>query len=376
MDTLTNGQQTADEDRISLHLNENEEDDDDDDDEDNNNNDNGDHKEKNNAKNQSMIYESDSIVKISKQPVVELPPTTNNIVNNTKSSGGRKTKNSKPAAKRRQTIDSMDLRQLVLRNNNINDLRAKFVQSIDVNKHQVIVDYNILAFMENTEPESDDLMEERMKKFIEKFKKNYTNVQHIEYKIDNKLYCAIDMIYFLPMLFRQFEYRQNLAENRKILDDILKRLDRLTTEKTKNESSSSSTGPPPSKKKRKVEHPVVSDTEDENATAVATNTTTTTQESGEKNIRLYSIGSGGDFYLMCRKKQNFVDGQKNLQKKYGKCKLLKTWNNRIDVKDIGKLILVKFPQMKWNARTNILTNVKGREISETDLVNHLVKTLK
>ena len=89
---------------------------------------------------------------------------------------------------------------------------------------------------------------------------------------------------------------------------------------------------------------------------------------------MYSIGN--DFYLMCRKKQNFVDGQKNLKRKYGNCRLLKTWNNHIDIKDIGKKILHKFPQMKWNARTNILTNSKNKQVSETELLHFLVKVLK
>lgn len=99
------------------------------------------------------------------------------------------------------------------------------------------------------------------------------------------------------------------------------------------------------------------------------------KKSMERNIRLYSIGSS-DFYLMCRKKQNVIDGQKNLEKKFGQCNLLKTWNNRTNVKDIGKLILQKFPHLKWNARTNIITNCRNKQVSQSDLLSYLVKTIK
>lgn len=250
----------------------------------------------------------------------------------------KKKKRTAKVTHRRQTVDTLDLRQLVLRNNVNNDIRSKLVQSLNMNKNQIVIDYNVLAFMENTEVESDEEMEVRMKRFIETLRRDYIGIQYMEYRSDNKLYCVMDIVYFLPVLFNRAEHRELAKLNRKSLDEILERLDNLSSIK-------------------KPEAPTEEVTED-----------------GDRNIRLYSIGS--DFYLMCRKKQNVIDGQKNLEKKFGKCRLLKTWNNRTNVKDIGKLILQKFPHLKWNARTNIITNSRLKEVSENDLLNYLVKNIK
>lgn len=321
-------------------------------------------------------------------------------------------------AKRRQTIDTFDLRRLVLNNNTNNDIRSKMLQSFNLSKNQIVIDYNILAFLENRDVESDDIMESRMIKFINNFKNNYKGIQHIEYKINNKLFCSLDIIYFLPILFNRHESQELIHLNSKSLDIILDRLNVLTEKiltsinsthnsnadtiknvgcnnarKLKTQQSMSSTTSPTKHdggggnvnntngNGSSVTIPVKSMATV--ASSVATKMDTTTASSSnvfertvtpERNIRLYQIG--GDFYLMCRKRQNFIDGQKNLEKKYGKCRLLKTWNNRNDVKNIGKLILNKFPSMKWNARTNILTNSKSKPISENDLLNYLIKIVK
>lgn len=340
------------------------------------------------------VYESDSIVRI--QPAVA--PKTSTTKNKP---SGNKSRNKMPKApvQRRQTIDSMDLRQLVLRNNTNSDIRSKLMQSFSLNKNQIVIDYNILAFMENRDLEDDAAMEARMKKFISAFKKNYKGVQHIEYKIDNKLYCAIDIVYFLPILFNKFENKELSQLNRKTLNDIVRRLDTLSAKITGKPVPSSAR----SAKQSQVEKSPtaaasssvfagkspISETDEEDedeemnggskdaAPASKAKKATSTSNAGtnDRNIRLYAIGN--DFYMMCRKRQNFVDGQKNLEKKYGKCcRLIKTWNNRTDVKDIGKSILVKFPHMKWNARTNILTNSKSKPVSEGDLLNYLVKVIK
>lgn len=341
MDTLDTVHQQNNEDDISLNI---EHEDEEDDDYINNNDSNS-------------VYESDSIVKISQQPVIEPFPSTTTIKNNTLQ---KKEKSTKILSKRRKTIDSLDLRQFVLRKNNLNDLREQLTQSLNLNKHQIVIDYNILAFIENIDIENDNVMEERMKKFIEKFQKNYKGVQHAEYKINNKLYCAIDVIYFLPILFHNFEYRENHIINRKILDGIVQRLDILTERVLETPA-----------KKRKLDSTIIP--EDNEKNIISDNTLK--NGINTKSLRLYSLGNG-DFYLMYRKKQNFIDGQKNLEKKFGKCKLLKMWNDTVDIKDVCKLLLLKFPQLKWNARTNILTNSKTSTISGNDLVNHLVKILK
>lgn len=293
---------------------------------------------------------------------------------------------------RRQTIDTTNLRQLVLRNNTNNEIRSKLTQTLNLNKNQIIIDYNILAFMENREVESDTVMEARMAKFISSFKKNYKGIQHIEYKINNKLFCAIDIIYFLPILFNKSENRDLAQLNRKSIDAILDRLDLLSEKLLPNSTKMSATA---SAKRSNMpstipeifsNHATTSDATmsksskkpvQKSGTSAPTLPTTSSNSSespGDRNIRLYQIGS--DYYLMCRKKQNFVDGQKNLEKKYGKCRLLKVWNNRNDVKHIGKLILLKFPHMKWNARTNILSNSKNKQVSENDLLNYLIKVIK
>ena len=291
---------------------------------------------------------------------------------------------------RRQTIDTTNLRQLVLRNNNNNEIRSKLTQTLNLNKNQIIIDYNILAFMENREIESDHIMENRMTKFINSFKKKYKGIQHIEYKINNKLFCAIDIIYFLPILFNKSENRELAQLNRKNIDAILERLD-LLSEKLLPKTTKLA---PLNTQKKTLSTNNLSSSSSNNSTNniipenYAQNATTSIDSSGknqkktnkqpetmgDRNIRLYQIGS--DYYLMCRKKQNFVDGQKNLEKKYGKCRLLKVWNNRNDVKYIGKLILSKFPHMKWNARTNILSNSKNKQVSENDLLNYLIKVIK
>ena len=286
---------------------------------------------------------------------------------------------------RRQTIDTTNLRQLVLRNNNNNEIRSKLTQTLNLNKNQIIIDYNILAFMENREIENDSIMESRMAKFISNFKKNYKGIQHIEYKINNKLFCAIDIIYFLPILFNKSENRELAQLNRKSIDAIMERLDLLSEKllpkstkltplnKSKSNTSSSSS--------HNVTIPEIFTQTASTSSDATLKTTKKTNKINmpsdavaDRNIRLYQIGS--DYYLMCRKKQNFVDGQKNLEKKYGKCRLLKVWNNRNDVKYIGKLILSKFPHMKWNARTNILSNSKNKQVSENDLLNYLIKVIK
>ncbi|WBR61454.1 hypothetical protein [Drosophila suzukii associated hytrosavirus 1] len=313
------------------------------------------------------VYQSDSIVRLA-------PPSTLSTKSTTKNKSSRKMP--KVSAQRRQTIDSMDLRQLVLRNNNNNDVRSKIMQSFNLNKNQIIIDYNILAFMENRDIEDDNAMEARMKKFINSFKKNYKGIQHIEYKIDNKLYCAIDIIYFLPILFNKFESRDMSNINRKTLDDIIKRLDVLSEKLLANTKDVQKPVSMEISSDNIQETPITSEDSSKHSSVVVkpAKKITSPESPNDRNIRLYSIGI--DFYLMCRKKQNFVDGQKNLEKKYGKCHLLKTWNNRTDVKDIGKLILLKFPHMKWNARTNILTNSKNKPTSEADLLTYLNKVIK
>lgn len=270
-------------------------------------------------------------------------------------------KTHKPKTKeiqRRQTIDSYDLRQLVLRNNTQTDLHSKFLHSINLNKNQVIVDYNVLAFLENNEIEDNSIMEARMIKFISKLKSDYKSIQYIEYKIDNQLFCAIDLVYFLPILMHYTQNRDLIDLQRRTFEDIYKRLDSVLNYLMPASSSKTLQLPP---------------TDSDSSSLLKDEEKQSTVES-DRNIRLYQIGT--DFYLMCRKKQHFVDGQKNIEKKYGKCKLLKTWKNHTDTKKIGKLILSKFPHLKWNARTNIISNSPHKHVSENELLNYLVKVIK
>lgn len=230
-----------------------------------------------------------------------------------------KLKQKMPSIRRRKTIDT------------INKTSVPITSFISNNK--IVIDYNALAFIENIALESDEKMENRMIKFIGNLKNNYINVQYVEYKTNNKLYCALDIIYGLPILLNLFENKEPHGKPR-----------------------ASSPPPPPQRqptKKKLVNKPA------------------TNNNNNDRNIRLYTIGS--DFYLMCRKKENFVDGYNNIEKRYGKCKLIKVWNNSTDVKSIGKLVIKKFPYMKWNARTNILTNSLNKPVSEQDLLNHLEK---
>lgn len=310
---------------------------------------------------------------------------------------------SKTIVNRRQTIDTMDLRKLVLRNNTQNNIVSKLQNSLNMNKNQIIIDYNVLAFLENLPiVESDIQMETRMRKFIERVKENYRGIQYIEYKTDNKLYCALDIVYFLPILFQKAEQQSWHRQQRVQLDKIIKRLDDISLKlsgavvsATPNKvprspqamkknaimaASTPSTTPPPhpsSENPSTEVNDMLSRSEiggdDDDIDSIASSRRKSSDKAN-RNIRLYSIGT--DFYLMCRKKQNFVDGQKNLEKKYGKCRLLKTWQNRTNVKDIGKTILQKFPRMKWNARTNIISNCSIKEVSETELLNYINKSLK
>lgn len=328
--------------------------------------------------------------------------------------------------RRRDTVDVLHLRQANsnVKNNSIlsmrtsEDVRMRLINSLNLESNQIIIDYNILSFIENREIQDDVHMETRMKKFITNFKKNYKNVQHIEYKIGRKLYCVIDVVYFLPILFNVSESRDLALLNTASLDAIVNRLDQLS------ETLSSISSTSPSAKKSKTSHSKSGNATEnkKNATtalgtsskssyvpkssstfkiklgptstavstaiypnktqlsATATSPVPTAaticasnndEKKCDRNIRLYSVGS--DFYLMCRKKHNFIDGQNNLQKKYGKFRLLKTWYNRTDVKEIGKMVMTKFPQMKWNARTNILANSKSKDVTPTELLNYLVK---
>lgn len=301
----------------------------------------------------------------------------------------KKTAPKSAISRRRQTIDTgMDLRELVLRNNSTNDMRTKLMQSFNTSKNQIVIDYNMLAFLQNQELEDDVRMETRMKNFIESFQKEYKNIQHIEYKMDNKLYCAIDIVYFLPILFNKATSYEMHKAYRKSLDQILERLDDLAAKispslpihievpvtskpkQSKSKRHSQPLPPPPSPKEEIIVPTPIEEIEAEDTDSSKDKDV----KSLDRNVRLYSIGS--DFYFMCRKKQNFVDGQKHLKKKYGNCKLLKTWNNRTDVKEIGRIIRDKFPQLTWNARTNILTNSKTKEVSDTELLNYLVKYMK
>lgn len=94
-----------------------------------------------------------------------------------------------------------------------------------------------------------------------------------------------------------------------------------------------------------------------------------------RNIYLYTIDND-DFYLMCRKQQNFADGQKNIEKKYGDYKLLKIWENKSNIKEIVKMINLKFPNLKWNARSNILKNSKNKKISSSEILKYISKVMK
>lgn len=329
-----------------------------------------------NNTNEPILYESDSIVKISQQPEIEISLKPSTLKNDTKNKNRNITR-------RRQTFDSMDLNQIITKSNG-NDLRSKIFQSINMNKQQVVIDYHMLAFIENIELENDTVMQEHMKKFIEKFQNNYKGVQHIEYKIDNKLYCVIDFVYFLPILLKHCDSHQTLQ-------NIAKRLDDINSQLGKRKADFSNTQPAEKKKRiklhkeRQVESKIsmsFSSSDEDLATGdIKTKSSKkdfvapTVEVSGNKDIRLYYLGNN-DFYLMCRKKQHFVDGQKNLEKKYGKCKLLKTWNNYTNIKDIVKIVIKNYPQLKWNARTNILSNSKTTKVTENELVNYISKFLK
>lgn len=283
-----------------------------------------------------------------------------------------------PVARRRQTIDTpaMELRQMVLRNNANNDIRSKLL-----NNNQVIIDYNILAFLEGNAVESNAAMEVRMKRFIENLRKNHRAVEYIEYKIENKLYCALDIVFFLPILLQRAETQKQLTEITRRLDDITRQLATADNKLPLHNGDAVSTDGDDDDEEDEAN----AEEEEESASDRET-TPPKTRASGSgggkrevdqtRNIRLYAIGDGDDFYLMCRKKANFMDGQKNLEKKYGKCRLLKTWSNRHNVKDIGKSLLQRYPEMKWNARTNILTNSPAKPISENDLLSYLVKLIK
>lgn len=215
--------------------------------------------------------------------------------------------------KRRQTVDVVD---------------SNAIKSLELSKQRIVVDYNLLAFIENINIEDDESMRSRMREFIDNLKNNYKCVEYTEYENNDKLFCIIDMIYFLPILLKKFENREILET----LEDILKVINSLSLE-------------------RKNKKPKLN------------------RQSDNRYIHLYSIGK--DFYLMCRKKQNLIDGKKNIEKKYGETRLLKTWDDNTNFKYLIKSIVKEFPDMKWNARTNILLNSRDNEISEEDLLNFI-----
>jgi hypothetical protein len=94
----------------------------------------------------------------------------------------------------------------------------------------------------------------------------------------------------------------------------------------------------------------------------------------DKCIQLYSIDP--DFYLMCRKRQNINDGFNNLKIKFPNSRLVATWNNQNDVKLVGKAIRDNYSQLKWNARTNILTNSRAQPIATGELEKFIDEKIK
>lgn len=295
--------------------------------------------------------------------------------------------------RRRQTIDTMNVKKRVLEHSSAaKDVPAKLMESFSLNK-QVIIDYNLLAYCESRPVDPDDsVMEARMAKFIQRIKANYKGIQHVEYKINNKLFCVLDIVYFLPILFRQFEQNERADRNSQMLKNMVERLDLLSDKILGPDAPSvmpaAAAAPPtpkPSPAKSSMKRSPAAPAE-KNITfkippvpkakkAPSAEAKPAPATDGDtRNIRLYLVGA--DYYLMCRKRQNFVDGQKNLEKKYGQCKLLKTWDNRTNVKEIGKLIHRKFPQLQWNARTNIITNSPDKAVTENELLTFISKVIE
>lgn len=298
---------------------------------------------------QSSADEQESTTNI-KKTIQKKSGKNNNLKNNNAISNRRRNV-------RHKSLDLPNLQKLLQQNNNNvidHDLRSLH------GSQKIIIDYNILAFLENTNIDDDNTMENRMKHFIENLKTNYKSIQYIEYKMDNKLYCALDPLYFLPILFNK-SCQRPLINNKTIQKNHETKMFKEMMQKVSDIHSKLIP-------KSLEEKQQATSSREQQVATVKYNSNFSKED---KLLCLYSIGN--DFYLMCRKKQNFIDGQKNLEKKYDNCKLIKTWTNyKCNVKDIGKHIKKKIPQVKWNARTNIITNASSKSIDATEILDCLM----
>ena len=228
------------------------------------------------------------------------------------------------------------------------------------NNFDVDIDYAALAFLEKKLMGTDDEMYERMQQFGKYLRKQYPTLTMTSFTKNGKMYLRMNNLKFTAIALDIFIRSSVVGEIKPFMNDVVtqitKYIDEMRRKPTIPPIPTNPTNPPPPIKSKKRKFGEKTPPEILVVNKKVRNET-------NKSVTLFQI-EDEDFYLMCRKRENVVDGRRNIEKRYGKTTLLKTWPNREVGAAMGKDIASNFSDLKWNARTNILTNQCGAVKSE------------